>query len=212
MKLKWTFLDYLLVDLPVFLGSAIKIVSGEGDALSWLGLVASILFLMMLMIKRIVDKRKKESEKKIRDDSDKAAVGYSFEQPVEEIFSVEIAEVLSEMGTVEQTAQSGTKTFVVQYDNQDVNLVLKTIVEISEDRFAELVERISAVEGSHIFNGNRSEVGTNVIFITYKNGYVEVIGHTTYWYTSKNGKVYPDCYVFENEQFYAILSSYINAS
>ena len=51
--------DFFLFDIPIFMWSGIKILSGIGDFESWIWFVLSIIGIVLSVAKRIYNRRKK---------------------------------------------------------------------------------------------------------------------------------------------------------
>ena len=114
---------------------------------------------------------------------------YCFSQSVDQISTIEIAEVLSD-----EDYSSRPET--------------KTIIVISENKYSEIIESISKTEGNYVLEGAVYALGKYVLCITYKNGAVEIIGEWSYRLITPEGNVDWGCYWFDSEQFHSIISGY----
>lgn len=115
---------------------------------------------------------------------------YRFRQSVDQISTIEIAEVLS---NEDYSSRPETKTITV----------------INENQYSEIIESISNAKGNYVLEGAVYALGKYVLCITYKNGAVEIIGEWSYRLITPEGQVNCGCYWFDSEQFHSIISGYI---
>lgn len=121
------------------------------------------------------------------------SVRYEFKQEIDQIVSIQIAEGISQQDTVEGN-----------YDK------IKVVATVSEERWEEFLEDFEAVRCSRYRNDPCQSVEGDIIWITYANGAIELIGDCSTFYHwiegEKKGDFLP--YYFDLEQFHSLIIKY----
>ena len=112
---------------------------------------------------------------------------YEFDQPIENIEKVEI----------------------MTYDeNTNTTSLLK---ELEKEEYTSLLHSITKLScGKYFGDGMRFSVGKSIIYITYVNGSAEVIGYDNNVHINSSGEWEIDMYYFNDNEFYDLLSDYID--
>ena len=114
---------------------------------------------------------------------------YQFRQPFDQIASIEILKK--------------------EYDSISTDVPMDVLCILSTEEQREIMDMIAEADGAYVLEGAGSGFGIYIIRITYHNGEVELIGEYNNGYITPEGKIIQDCYTFDTEQFYSIISIYL---
>lgn len=117
---------------------------------------------------------------------------YTFRQSFDQITSIEI---LKRGEFVENTTMA----------NRPMS-IMKTL---DETEYQDMIDAILSADGGRNGLISTTTCGSHIIRITYKDGEVEMLGCYNNGYVSVDGTWRPDCYTFDKEEFYAIISGFL---
>lgn len=96
-----------------------------------------------------------------------------------------------------------------EYDSIDAFTPMDVVKTLDESDYRACVDALLSADGGRVGLEPGSGFGFYIIRITYQDGEIEMIGNDNNGYITVDGRLREDCYSFNMEQFYKIISRFI---